>query len=234
MTRTKSTFIVCDQPGLLRLTASRRLSCQRRPRTAQGQARVACRQRESSQTIVLLMRNPVVSGTSGRTHSRTTCRAAYLSGGNKQRKDIDNQIAWLAIPTIATLAADPVASLVDTAFIGHLGAVQLAGVGIALSVYSTVTKLFNVPLLSVATSSVATAYGEHEGSHKEVSEAASAVLLLAITVGVCEVRFHGRQVCIRWSLPTTATLYSLRVSQSQRAIRSDDKAMIQYRGCLSC
>ncbi len=43
------------------------------------------------------------------------------------------------------------------------GAVQLAGVGIALSVYSTVTKLFNVPLLSVATSSVATAYGEHGG-----------------------------------------------------------------------
>ena len=39
----------------------------------------------------------------------------------------------------------------------------LAGVGIALSVYSTVTKLFNVPLLSVATSSVATAYGDHEG-----------------------------------------------------------------------
>ena len=93
-----------------------------------------------------------------------------------------------SVQTIATLAADPVASLVDTAFIGHLGqhlpviqtcspsktlftahaftgAVQLAGVGIALSVYSTVTKLFNVPLLSVATSSVATAYGEHEGKH---------------------------------------------------------------------
>lgn len=58
--------------------------------------------------------------------------------------------------------------------------------GIALSVYSTVTKLFNVPLLSVATSSVATAYGEHGGSHKEVSEAASAVLLLAVIVGLCE------------------------------------------------
>lgn len=95
----------------------------------------------------------------------------------------------MAIPTIATLAADPIASLVDTAFIGHLGSVQLAGVGIAISVYSTITKLFNVPLLSVATSSVATAYGEHEGSFKEVSEAASAVLLLALLVGVCESLF---------------------------------------------
>ncbi|DBA99785.1 TPA: hypothetical protein ACH3X3_012329 [Trebouxia sp. C0006] len=114
------------------------------------------------------------------------CQALESNAQLEQRKDIDGQIAWLAVPTIATLAADPVASLVDTAFIGHLGAVQLAGVGIALSVYSTVTKLFNVPLLSVATSSVATAYGEHGGSHKEVSEAASAVLLLAVIVGLCE------------------------------------------------
>jgi hypothetical protein len=28
---------------------------------------------------------------------------------------------------LATLAADPLASLVDTAFVGHLGAAQLAG-----------------------------------------------------------------------------------------------------------
>lgn len=28
---------------------------------------------------------------------------------------------------LATLAADPLASLVDTAYVGHLGAVQLAG-----------------------------------------------------------------------------------------------------------
>lgn len=47
--------------------------------------------------------------------------------------------------------------------LAHAGAVELAGVGIALSVYATVTKLFNVPLLSVATSTVATAFGEHEG-----------------------------------------------------------------------
>lgn len=58
------------------------------------------------------------------------------------------------------------------------GAVQLAGVGIALSVYSTVTKLFNVPLLSVATSSVATAYGEHEGKH-------AASLLTRLACCVC-------------------------------------------------
>lgn len=32
-----------------------------------------------------------------------------------------------AAQMLATLAADPLASLVDTAFVGHLGAAQLAG-----------------------------------------------------------------------------------------------------------
>ena len=44
------------------------------------------------------------------------------------------------------------------------------------------------------------------GSHKEVSEAASAVLLLAITVGVCEVCLYVRQVDIHCSSHLTATL----------------------------
>lgn len=42
---------------------------------------------------------------------------------------------------------------------GDVGAVELAGVGIAISVFNTVTKLFNVPLLAVTTSLVATAEG---------------------------------------------------------------------------
>lgn len=34
---------------------------------------------------------------------------------------LDKDIALIALPTLATLAADPIASLVDTAYIGHLG-----------------------------------------------------------------------------------------------------------------
>lgn len=57
------------------------------------------------------------------------------------------------------------------------GAVELAGVGIALSVYGTVTKLFNVPLLSVATSSVATALGDQEGEVLPSHSITSALML---------------------------------------------------------
>jgi len=45
---------------------------------------------------------------------------------------------------LATLAADPIAGLVDTAFVGRMGAASVAGVGVALSVFNTSTKFFNV------------------------------------------------------------------------------------------
>ncbi len=46
---------------------------------------------------------------------------------------------------------------------GRLGSPELAAVGVALSVYNTLTKLFNMPLLSVTTSAVASALGENQG-----------------------------------------------------------------------
>lgn len=81
--------------------------------------------------------------------------------------EIDAQIFSIALPTIATLAADPLAALVSTAYVGRLGAVELAGVGIALSLYNAITKVLNMPLLAVVTSSIAEALGSTERSSKE-------------------------------------------------------------------
>lgn len=71
---------------------------------------------------------------------------------------------------------------------------QLAGVGIALSVYSTVTKLFNVPLLSVATSSVATAYGEHEGDALHTHLDAAHMLCLNSTARLEPIRLLNQSL----------------------------------------
>ncbi|VFQ91660.1 unnamed protein product [Cuscuta campestris] len=65
------------------------------------------------------------------------------------------EILSIAFPAALALAADPIASLVDTAFIGHLGSVELAAAGVAASVFNFVSKLFNVSLLNVTTSFVA-------------------------------------------------------------------------------
>ncbi|WOL17994.1 protein DETOXIFICATION 44, chloroplastic [Canna indica] len=65
------------------------------------------------------------------------------------------EILSIALPAVLALAADPIASLVDTAFVGHLGSVELAAIGVSVSVFNLVSKLFNVPLLNVTTSFVA-------------------------------------------------------------------------------
>lgn len=99
------------------------------------------------------------------------------------------EILSIALPATLALAADPITSLVDTAFVGHigtlpfhfplskifcfqsnrildllisfafcsfaLGSVELAAVGVSVSVFNLVSKLFNVPLLNITTSFVA-------------------------------------------------------------------------------
>ncbi|KAJ0027985.1 hypothetical protein Pint_34950 [Pistacia integerrima] len=69
--------------------------------------------------------------------------------------ELGMEIWSIALPAALALAADPIASLVDTAFVGHLGSVELAAVGVSVSVFNLVSKLFNVPLLNITTSFVA-------------------------------------------------------------------------------
>ncbi|KAL8206056.1 hypothetical protein R6Q57_009607 [Mikania cordata] len=65
------------------------------------------------------------------------------------------EIVSIALPAALALAADPITSLVDTAFVGHLGSTELAAVGVSISIFNLVAKLFNIPLLNITTSFVA-------------------------------------------------------------------------------
>lgn len=67
--------------------------------------------------------------------------AASSADEPDRRAGIEREIVSIALPTLATLAADPLASLVSTAFIGTLGAVPLASAGVALSVFNSTTKV---------------------------------------------------------------------------------------------
>lgn len=57
------------------------------------------------------------------------------------RRAIDRRIASLAVPALGALVAEPLFLVVDTALVGHLGAVPLAGLAVAAAVLQTAVGL---------------------------------------------------------------------------------------------
>lgn len=55
----------------------------------------------------------------------------------------DREILHLAIPALGALAADPLVSLIDTAFVGRLGALPLAALGVNVALFNLAFVLFN-------------------------------------------------------------------------------------------
>ncbi|KAL5550737.1 hypothetical protein UlMin_000913, partial [Ulmus minor] len=82
-------------------------------------------------------------------------RVRCLSDGILKFDELVPEILSIALPAALALAADPITSLVDTAFVGHIGSAELAAVGVSVSVFNLISKLFNVPLLNITTSFVA-------------------------------------------------------------------------------
>lgn len=113
--------------------------------------------------------------------------------------ELGREMLSIALPAALALAADPLTSLVDTAFVGHLGSVELAAVGVSASVFNLVSKLFNVPLFNITTSFVAEEQAlismpnedsvqapQENGKSRTALPSVSAALLLAAGLGLAE------------------------------------------------
>ncbi|WOH13548.1 hypothetical protein DCAR_0833058 [Daucus carota subsp. sativus] len=85
--------------------------------------------------------------------ARASLSTNYIQIGNATNPT--HELITLSLPAILGQAIDPFAQLMETAFIGRLGPVELASAGVSISIFNIVSKLFNIPLLSVATSFVA-------------------------------------------------------------------------------
>ncbi len=96
------------------------------------------------------------------------------------RRQLDRRIFALAIPAIGALAADPLLSLVDTAFVAGLGASALATLGVTSAIFGFAFVLFNF-LAYATTPLVASArgQGDPDGARLVVGRA----LFLAVTLG---------------------------------------------------
>jgi putative MATE family efflux protein len=90
----------------------------------------------------------------------------------------DRTIAVLALPALGALVADPLLSLVDTAFVGRIGSDALAALGVASAIFGVAFFVFNF-LEYGTTSEVARAVGrdDREAAGRAV---ATAVLIAGV------------------------------------------------------
>ena len=93
--------------------------------------------------------------------------------GAFRRSRFDCEIFKLGIPAFGALAADPLVSLVDTAFVGRLGASELGSLAVAAAVFGVAFALFNF-LAYGTTPLVAAAMGRKDQS--EAGRLASAAV----------------------------------------------------------
>ncbi len=94
------------------------------------------------------------------------------------------RILAVAIPALATLAADPVLSLVDTAFVGRLGTVELAALGVDAAIFGFAFAVFNF-LAYATTPLVARARGS--GDIANSGRIVWGAMTLAVVIGVVAV-----------------------------------------------
>jgi putative MATE family efflux protein len=94
---------------------------------------------------------------------------------------LDRDILRLALPALATLVAEPVYVLTDTAIVGHLGTTQLAGLSLASAALLTAHAVF-IFLAYGTTSSVARLLGA--GRAREAAGQAVQGLWLALGLGL--------------------------------------------------
>ena len=86
------------------------------------------------------------------------------------KQKLSREFLSIGVPAFIQLAAEPLASLVDTAYLGRLGPEVLGGAGVAISAQYAVSKLYNDPLLRTSISLVASQDGKARSSNDSDSE----------------------------------------------------------------
>ncbi|CAH9105889.1 unnamed protein product [Cuscuta europaea] len=113
------------------------------------------------------------------------------SGEVLSAHSVQNELIMLSLPAIAGQAIEPLAQLMETAYIGRMGVLELASAGISISIFNIISKVFNIPLLSVATSFVAEDISKSADGYSATAErkhlpSVTTALVLSAGIGLLE------------------------------------------------
>ena len=95
--------------------------------------------------------------------------------------DLDRRIWALALPALGALAVEPLVSLVDTAFVGRLGTVELAALGVNTALFGFAFFVFNF-LAYATTPLIANDIGR--GDPESAGRTAVQAVALALGIGI--------------------------------------------------
>ena len=132
----------------------------------------------------------------------------------QRRHPDDRAILAFALPALGALAADPLVSVVDTAFVGRLGTEALGALGVNAGIFSLAFLVFNF-LAYGTTPLVATALGD--GRRAEAGRLVSAALGIAVVLGMVA-------ALLLWGLAETCLLYTSPSPRDQRGSRMPSSA----------
>jgi putative MATE family efflux protein len=148
----------------------------------------------------------------------------------KLKRALTTEFLKIGGPAFIQLAAEPLAALVDTAYLGRLGPEVLGGAGVAISAQYAVSKLYNDPLLRTSISLVASQDGKARqnasnnvdmdgvAATKDLSIAVSSALLLAGVVGfvqMCVYATFCKSITTGMGLTSTSPMWHSAVSYLQ-------------------
>ncbi len=102
----------------------------------------------------------------------------------RSQRELDRRIWTLAFPALGALAVEPLVSLVDTAFVGRLGTIELAALGVNTALFGFAFFVFNF-LAYATTPLVAGAVGR--GDRGTAGRVAVQAVLLAAGIGLAGV-----------------------------------------------
>ena len=141
---------------------------------------------------------------SGKTLAKSHNTNVSGSGEISLQHSLDKEFVKIAVPAFVQFAAEPIAGLINTVYLGQLGALALGSAGVAISAQYSVSKLYNDPLLRTSISLVAAAspptcnrsspanFDTPDFSRSaQLSRAVSSALLLAGLIGLVQGAVYG-------------------------------------------
>jgi hypothetical protein len=126
------------------------------------------------------------------------------SSSTKETHDWTSQTFRIALPALMGLLADPVLSLVDTGFVGRLGGMDLAALGVCTSIFHMTFTVFRASTVATISLVASASTDAEKRQITKISLQLAGVLGTSVLLGL---RLGGPALLATMGVPPSSALY---------------------------